>query len=157
MQPSHGGTICDLRFNYDGSLLYTASVDKTLGVWDVSTGSRIKRLKGHTNFVNAVGETKSRPALVVSGSDDCQVKVWDIRQRYSTITLNSVYQVTAVSFGQNEEQVISAGVDNEIKVWDLRKAGVSLTLPGHKDTVTCIDLSPDGAYVLTNSMDNSLR
>lgn len=146
MQPSHQGTICDLRFNYDGSMLYTASVDKTVGVWDVSSGSRIKRLKGHTNFVNAVGEAKAGPPLVVSGSDDAQVRVWDIRRRGSVVNLNSVYQVTACTFGESTQQVVSGGIDNEIKVWDLRKADVSFTLKGHTDTITCLDLSPDGRY-----------
>ena len=28
---------------------------------------------------------------------------------------------------------------------------------GHSDTVTGMKLSPDGAYVLTNSMDNTVR
>jgi Prp8 binding protein len=177
MQPNHRGTVIDLRFNYDGTSLYTASVDKTVGVWDVGTGSRIKRLKGHTKFVNCVGETKKGEPFVVSGSDDCQVRIWDVRRRGSVVNLNSEYQVTAVSFGESQDQVISSGIDNEIKVWDLRNASVALTLHGHNDTVTCLDLSPDGrymktiiiilfhsvkclvfcSYVLSNSMDNTLR
>jgi len=147
MQPNHGGTIVDLHFNYDGTTLYTASVDKTVGVWDVATGSRIKRLKGHTRFVNAVGETKKGEPLVVSASDDCQVRIWDVRRRGSVVNLNSEYQVTAVSFGESQEQVISGGIDNEIKIWDLRKADVAYTLKGHTDTITCLSLSPDGRFV----------
>jgi len=30
-------------------------------------------------------------------------------------------------------------------------------MPGHTDTVTGMSLSPDGSFVLTNSMDNTLR
>ena len=30
-------------------------------------------------------------------------------------------------------------------------------MKGHTDTVTGMSLSPDGSYVLTNAMDNSLR
>jgi len=157
MQPNHGGTIIDLRFNYDGSSLYTASIDKTVGVWDVASGARIKRLKGHTKFVNSVGETKKGEPMVVSGSDDCQVRVWDVRRKGSVVNLNSEYQVTAVSFGESQDQVISAGIDNEIKIWDLRNARIAHVLNGHRDTITCLDLSPDGSYILSNSMDNTLR
>lgn len=45
----HSGAILDLHFSPEtGSYLYTASTDKTVGVFDVPTGTRIKRLKGHT-------------------------------------------------------------------------------------------------------------
>ena len=30
-------------------------------------------------------------------------------------------------------------------------------MPGHTDTVTGMKLSPDGAHVLTNAMDNTVR
>jgi len=42
-------------------------------------------------------------------------------------------------------------------VWDLRKNAVVYQMKGHSDTVTGLSLSPDGSFVLSNSMDNSLR
>lgn len=44
-----------------------------------------------------------------------------------------------------------------LKVWDLRKNSILHTMKGHSDTVTGLTLSPDGSFVLSNSMDNSLR
>lgn len=43
------------------------------------------------------------------------------------------------------------------QVWDLRKNSVLQRLRGHSDTVTGVSLSPDGSYLLSNAMDNSLR
>lgn len=42
-------------------------------------------------------------------------------------------------------------------MWDLRKNAVVYQMKGHSDTVTGLSLSPDGSFVLSNSMDNSLR
>jgi Prp8 binding protein len=50
----HGGAIVDLQFSVDGNYIYTASTDKTVGIFDVSTGERVKRLKGHSGYVNSV-------------------------------------------------------------------------------------------------------
>ena len=44
-----------------------------------------------------------------------------------------------------------------VQVWDLRKNAVLYRMKGHSDTVTGMSLSPDGSYLLTNAMDNSLR
>ena len=57
------------------SLLFSASTDKTVGVWDSETGERIKRLKGHTSFVNSCYPARRGPQLVCTGSDDGTVKV----------------------------------------------------------------------------------
>lgn len=57
------------------SMLFSASTDKTVGVWDSETGERIKRLKGHTSFVNTCYPARRGPQLVCTGSDDGTVKV----------------------------------------------------------------------------------
>jgi WD40 repeat protein len=35
----------------DGSKIATASTDKTINIWDVKTGDKIKTLKGHEQSV----------------------------------------------------------------------------------------------------------
>lgn len=57
------------------SLLMSASTDKTGAVWDVEVGQRVKKLKGHTSFVNSCCASRRGPQLAVTGSDDGTVKV----------------------------------------------------------------------------------
>jgi len=64
--------------------------------------------------------------------------------------------VTAITFNENADQMVYSGIENVLKVFDLRKNDVLYTMAGHFDTVTGLALSPDGNYVLSNSMDNSL-
>lgn len=153
----HTGSVMELHFSPDGSNIYTASTDKTLSVWDIGVGQRIKKLKGHSNFVNSVHGARRGPQILVSGSDDATIKLWDSRKKNCTATMNSVYPVTAVCFNDTAEQIFSGGLDNDIKIWDIRKNEVVNLLKGHTDTITGLSLSPDGSYLLSNSMDNSLR
>lgn len=46
-----------------------------MAVWDSETGERVKRLKGHTSFVNSCYPARRGPQLVCTGSDDGTVKV----------------------------------------------------------------------------------
>ncbi|XP_037079851.1 U5 small nuclear ribonucleoprotein 40 kDa protein-like isoform X2 [Pollicipes pollicipes] len=153
----HTGAVMELCFSTDGDRLYTASTDKTVAIWDVVSGLRVRKLRGHTTFVNAVSAARRGPTQLCSGGDDSTVRVWDGRKKTPSATLQTTYQVTAVSFNDTAEQVFSSGLDNEVKVWDLRKNAVLYRMKGHSDTVTGMSVSPDGSYLLTNAMDNSLR
>ncbi|XP_035908802.1 U5 small nuclear ribonucleoprotein 40 kDa protein [Anopheles stephensi] len=153
----HSGAVMEAHFSPDGSNIYTCATDKVVGVWDVPTCTRIRKLKGHTHFVNSCSGARRGPTLIVSGSDDSSIKIWDARKRHVVSTFDNAYQVTAVCFNDTAEQVVSGGIDNEIKVWDIRKKEIVYRLRGHTDTVTGLSLSPDGSYVLSNSMDNTLR
>ena len=64
-------------------------------------------------------------------------------------------QVTAVAFCDNTQQIVSGGLDNAIKVWDLRQNQLVCVLHGHSDTVTGLDVSADGCYLASNSMDRT--
>ncbi|CAI9729066.1 small nuclear ribonucleoprotein 40 kDa protein-like [Octopus vulgaris] len=129
----HTGAVMEVHFSTDGSQLFTASTDKNLAIWDVEAGARIKKLKGHQDFL------------------------WDSRKRGAVQTFQNVYQVTSVTFSDTAEQIISGGIDNDIKVWDLRKNDILYRLRGHTDTPTGLELSPDGSYLLSNGMDGTVR
>ena len=83
------------------------------------------------------------------------------------LSLNSTYQVTSVTFGDNSDQIISGGIDNAVKVWDLRKTNSDGSknpigpnhkpvheLVGHTDTITGLSISPDGKKYLLKSVDD---
>jgi Prp8 binding protein len=83
--------------------------------------------------------------------------IWDVREKVSTIIEKFKYQITSVAFNQNSEQVFIGGIDNTIKIYNLKKRQIENILIGHTDTVTGMALSNDGNYLLSNSMDNSIK
>lgn len=66
----HKGAIMELHFSPSGENIYTCSTDKFLSVWSVETGQRIRKMKGHQNFVNSLGNARRGVDTLVSGSDD---------------------------------------------------------------------------------------
>jgi len=153
----HKNAVLELHWSLDGTKLYTCSADKTVSCLDVETCKRIKKFVGHTSFVNSCHPARRGLELVASGSDDNTTKIWDMRQREPAFNFDSKYQVTAVSFNDTADRVFSSGLDNQIKVWDLRKNDIDYVLYGHTDTITGLSLSPEGSYLLSNSMDQTIR
>lgn len=78
--------LSSLRFcSSSSSMLFSASTDKTVAVWDSETGERVKRLKGHTSFVNSCYPARRGPQLVCTGSDDGTVKVGVVCVAFSQV------------------------------------------------------------------------
>lgn len=152
----HSGAILDLVWSQDSLQLYSASADKTGAVWDVESAQRIKRLRDHTSYVNSICAARNS-SLIVTGSDDNTAMVSDLRVRDAQHVLENEYQVLAVSFSADATQVFTGGIENDIKAWDLRTGKVLYTLTGHHDSVTGMELSPDGSYLLSYAMDHSVK
>lgn len=153
----HSNAVLGLCWAPAGDRLLSCGPDKTVRAWDAVTGEQVKKYRDHSSYVNAVAAAPKGPPLVVSGSDDCSAKVWDLRVRGSVQTFADQYQVLAVSFSTDGQHVFTGGIDNAVKAWDMRMGELAYTMEGHTDTVTGMELSPDGNHLLTNSMDNTLR
>lgn len=154
----HKGAILDVQFSAQGDYIFSASTDKNVIIWDAGTCTRIKKLTGHQSIVNSLSTSRDQnKALVCSASDDKTVRIWDTRKRAVVSSFKDDYQLTAVTFNENAEQVIVGGIENVLKVYDLRKNKLLYTMHGHYDTITGLALSPDGNFVLSNSMDNSCK
>lgn len=50
----HAWAVLAVAFSHDGKILATGSDDKTIKLWDVSTGQEIATLSGHLDSVSTV-------------------------------------------------------------------------------------------------------
>ena len=83
----HTDVVACVRAAPSGDLLFSGSWDKTAKVWRFATGEVVRTLEGHTADVKAVawcrgdadGEDGTPTWMVVSGSMDKTVRVWDAR------------------------------------------------------------------------------
>jgi Prp8 binding protein len=149
----HKNAILQLCWHKGGDILLTASADLTAAAWDVNVGTRIKQIREHKSFVNCIDVSRRGMPLILTGSDDGSSKIFDLRQRASLATFDCTYQVTACAFNDEALTVYTAGIDNDIKIWDVRQRKQIGKFIGHDDTITHLSLSPDGYYLLSNSMD----
>ena len=59
----HTEPVTSVTFSPDGKQIVSGSNDKSVQVWDVSTGNVLKVLKGHTKLVTLVTISKGVSAL----------------------------------------------------------------------------------------------
>lgn len=95
--------------------------------------------------------------LLVSGSDDSTIGIWDPRSKNAVDYIQTDFPVTALSISPAGNEIYSGGIDNDIRVWDLRKKATVYSLLGHSDTVTSLRVSPDAQSLLSYSMDSTVR
>lgn len=75
----HEHSVSAIQFSPDNNLLYSASRDKTIKVWEVSSGFCKFTLKGHNEWVRSIS-LNSTGSLLASSSDDESVIVWQTDQ-----------------------------------------------------------------------------
>lgn len=92
----HKGAVQELHFSPGGERIYTCSTDKFVSVWSTETAQRIRKMKGHQNFVNSIASSRRGLETLVSGSDDNMIKVWDARKKFVCNTIDNSYQVNII-------------------------------------------------------------
>ncbi|KAG7481026.1 hypothetical protein MATL_G00062340 [Megalops atlanticus] len=134
------------------SLIFSASRDKTVLMWDMNSGDGpLKEFCGHELVVNglAISPDGSR---MCTGSRDNSMCLWDIESgeclQKNTISRNLVTHVCWVPGGTS---IVQTSEDKTIKVWDSRSWQVTNTFPAKQYIQTHCDVSSNSNYLLSSS------
>lgn len=77
LEPKFDAGICmSLAFSPDGAFLASDSRCGSIQIWDAATGSRLRTLTGHSQWVGCLSFSTDSHTLV-STSDDRTIRVWD--------------------------------------------------------------------------------
>lgn len=119
----HSHIVSDCVISSDGAYALSASWDKTLRLWELSTGITTRRFVGHTNDVLSVSFSADN-RQIVSGSRDRTIKLWNTLGdcKFSITDKGHTEWVSCVRFSPNPQNpvIVSAGWDKYVKVgWNL--------------------------------------
>ncbi|KAJ6003139.1 purine and uridine phosphorylase [Penicillium sp. IBT 35674x] len=106
--------------------------------------AELQTLEGHSSWVNSVAFSPNG-WLLVSGSEDHTIKIWDPTTGKLRQTLEDHSDgVTSISFSPDGRLLASGSDDHTIKIWDPTTGELRQTLEDHSDGVTSINFSTDG-------------
>ncbi|KAJ9481382.1 hypothetical protein VN97_g12098 [Penicillium thymicola] len=147
----HSDWVNSIAWSPDGSRLASASSDKTVRIWDPTTGQCASTLEGHSELVCSIAWSPDRSRLA-SGSADQTVRIWDPATSQCTSTLEGhIGWVNSIAWSPDGSRLASAPFDNSVMIWDPATGQCASTLEGHIGWVDSIAWSPDGSRLASAS------
>ena len=163
----------DVIFTSDGRYLISASADKTIRVWDTSTGEVVRVLRGQIGAgvegkIYAAALSPDDRILAVGGfmahgfgiDDD---KVGDIRLfNFKTGEVIALLRghsdvIFGLAFSQDGNRLISGSFDKTACIWNVRDQKITHLLKGHTGHIFGVTFSPDVTMAVTGSDDGTLK
>ncbi|XP_020551943.1 E3 ubiquitin-protein ligase COP1-like isoform X5 [Sesamum indicum] len=127
-------------------------------IWDVTTRQSVMEYEEHEKRAWSVDFSKTEPSMLVSGSDDCKVKVWCTKQEASVLNIDMKANICCVKFNPESSKCVAVGsADHHIHYYDLRKPCHPLhVFSGHKKTVSYVKFLSNNELA-SASTDSTLR
>lgn len=145
------------RFSHESTQLFTASDDRRALCWDVQAETQVRSFEGHEDFVRSGVLNPTSAHMLVTGSYDHTVRVWDVNSPSSIMTLkhaNPVEDVVLLPGGG----LLATASANTLTVWDILSGGRVLhSVSAHSKTVTSLCTDRDGRHLLSSSLDRFVK
>jgi WD40 repeat protein len=148
-----------LAFSHDGKTLAVGCADKSLKLWDATTGSEKRELTGHRSplkaaafspdgkyLATAAGDTS--PYAAQQGNVTCEVKLWDAAGTPLGNLQNPGSTIFRLAFSPDGQTLVTAGQHGKVKIWDpATRAEKATALDFCPENILCLTFSCDGKYL----------
>ncbi|GAB1312028.1 Beta transducin-like protein HET-E2C [Madurella fahalii] len=153
----HRSSVWSVAFSPNGQRLVSGSDDRTIKIWDPTSGQSLQTLNGHYSSVRSVAFSPDGQQLA-SGFSYGTIKIWDpISGQSLQILEGHSASVQSITFSPNSQRLASGSDDNTIKIWDPTSEQYLQTLKGHSNSVYSVTFSPDGQRLVSGSDDRTIK
>jgi WD40 repeat protein len=150
----HSDAVNTVAFSGDGQYLATGGEDKSIYIWDFSTGELVYSITDNFYPVKSMKFAPDDELLVSSGPD---VKIVDYSGNLKKAFSGYTTHIWSFDFNNNSKKVIAGSYSKKVNIWDFITGGITASLDGHEKSVLAVCFSPDGRYAVTGSLDRTVR
>ncbi|GGU47693.1 nSTAND1 domain-containing NTPase [Lentzea flava] len=163
----HTGAVYLTTFNKDGTVLATASYDRTARLWDVRDKANPKPLAvltGHGDWLSSAVFSPDGTVLATTGADKT-IRLWDVRDPAQPKEIKKIETGNGTSylleFSPDGKALAAANDDKSARLWDVSNPAdakpLGEPLRDHTSPVRSLAFSPDGKLLATTGDDQTVR
>lgn len=158
IRQGHKSAINMVKYSPTGKHIYSAGEDKSIKMWDVSTGIDVNTLYAHEAGVITMDLSEDGKWLV-SGDRNGTIIVWDAITGAVKTKIDSAHigAANTVKLTKDLTKIISGGEDELIRIWSI--TGDSLgVVTGFSSPIKNLAISPSGDRIVTGGgKDNGVE
>ncbi|RHZ49966.1 hypothetical protein Glove_508g52 [Diversispora epigaea] len=153
----HDGEIHTIQASTDGNYFATGSADKTIKIFDSTSGQIRQTLSGSIQSIMHVSFNNTSE-MIAGASNDNAARLWHLKTGRIRLTLTGhVGKVYSARFNGDSSKVITGSHDRTIKVWDLQKGYCIRTIFSFSSCNDVVPLDDEGTTLVSGHLDNNLR
>ncbi|CAB3370666.1 Hypothetical predicted protein [Cloeon dipterum] len=150
----HTASLKHAVFFREGSCLVSCADDKTLRVWDRSSGQEIQKLE----FSAIPSSLEVSPdGTIITTTHGNYVSFWKADTLEKVKEVKVPTQVNSASLSPEKSMFVCGGEDLKVYKFDYSSGNEIESFKGHFGPVHCIRFSPDGELYASGSEDGTLR
>ena len=144
----HRRALTDISFAPNGRWVATASIDRTVRIWDARDGKSMATFfGGHRDWIRTI-DYRPDGSRLCSGGDDGAIRLWDMQKGRRMHHLHGHKGwIHCVSYSGDGALIASGGADGQVCIWQVETMELVCKYGPFSSAITSVTFDPMGKWL----------
>lgn len=149
--------LTSIDMSSDYRTVVSSSEDRSLDLWDINSGRRIRSLEGYVQPALAVEALPDGKHIIV-GSKGKNMAIWDLTNGQLVRSFDRAYDVNHIDVSNDGKYLVTTATDTRFfKLWNIKSGNIIGTFMEKQDDIIWVKFDEDPDYVLAATESGELK